>query len=472
MISTSKWPPEELGEASGLLTRPPIHDGIVERLPMRPGCERTSAPSVCLVHTPCEDLNDDRLEPPLGLLYIATVSQKQGCHVEFVDLSAYDRDDLEKAIPSGCDIYGFSTYSVNYGLTKSLVKAVRTATPEALLVAGGPHATALPKQVAMDGFDTVVTGEGECAFSDIVQSIRIKVPLTGIIAGRTPDTLDALPFPDYELVEVGSYSRELDGQRCMSILSSRGCPYKCTFCNSNIMGAGTPIRYRSPENVVREIRQIKSRYGIRHFRFQDDIFTINAKRVAELTRWLAAEDIVYRCFARINTCANHPEVTRNLRAGGCVHASFGVETGSVKLLAQHAMHKSQTPQQIQIALINAHRAGLRTRIFLIVGFPGETDETIEETLRLVKACPWDEFSVYPLIAYPGTPLHDEPERFGITSIDRTYSDYLQIGRNFRAGFTIRTRDFDEHKVRQWRDYMRDELLSDGRVWAGQARGFR
>jgi radical SAM superfamily enzyme YgiQ (UPF0313 family) len=161
-----------------------------------------------------------------------------------------------------------------------------------------------------------------------------------------------------------------------------------------------------------------------------------------------------------------------LRASGCIHASFGVESGSPKLLAKHAMHKNQTPQQIQWALENAHKANIRSRIFLIVGFPGETDETIQETLTLVKQCPWDEFSVYPLIAYPGTPLHDHPEEYGITYIDRNYSDYLQIGRNYKAGFTIRTKEFDEHKVREWRDTMIKELLADGRTWAGNSPGFK
>jgi anaerobic magnesium-protoporphyrin IX monomethyl ester cyclase len=191
-----------------------------------------------------------------------------------------------------------------------------------------------------------------------------------------------------------------------------------------------------------------------------------------LTPFLAREDIVYRCFARLNTCAEHPEVPRMLRDSGCVHASFGVESGSPKILTIAAMHKNQTADQIRRGLTNAHKAGLRARIFLIVGFPGETDETVTETLALIKSCPWDEFSVYPLIAYPGTPLHDRPQDFGITHIDTNYSDYLQIGKNFRAGFTIRTATFDEHKVRQWRDRVIEELLADGRTWAGNSQGFK
>lgn len=429
-------------------------------------------PSVCFIHTPCLELHDDRLEPPLGLVYLATLVHTLGNPVTLVDLSSHSEADIEGCIPDGYDIYGFSTYSVNYRKTHELALSVRQRNPVALLVAGGPHATALPQEVQADGFDVVVTGEGEVAIQQIIEYLIKGQQPPPILAGLPPEPLDSLPFPDFSLVDVETYSREVDGQRCLSILSSRGCPYKCTFCNSNIMGAGRSMRYHSPAYVVAQIRHIKQRYGIRHFRFQDDIFTITRKRVAELAPWLAAEDIVYRCFARINTCAQSTEVVEHLKAGGCVHASFGVETGSPRLLDKHAMHKNQTPEQIRVALTNAHCAGLRTRIFLIVGFPGETNETIEETLSLVKSCPWDEFAVYPLIAYPGTPLHDSPEQFGITYIDRNYSDYLQIGRNFRAGFTIRTEDFDEHRVRQWRDYVRDELLADGRTWAGNSQGFQ
>jgi radical SAM superfamily enzyme YgiQ (UPF0313 family) len=427
-------------------------------------------PGVCLVHTPCWDLCDDRLEPPLGLLYLASLLRSQGAAAELVDLASHGGPGLDREIPDGFDVYGFSTYSVNYALTLELATAVRRRNPGALLAAGGPHATALPQAVRDDGFDVVVTGEGEIALLDVVRSLAEGGRPAGVFPGLPPPDLDALPFPDYDLIDLSSYSREVDGQRCVSVLASRGCPYPCSFCNSRIMGGGTAIRHRSPENVAAEIRGIKERYGIRHFRFQDDIFTIHVQHVRALVPALAAEDVVYRCFARVNNFS--AEMAELLRASGCIHASFGVESGSPKILAKHAMDKRQTPEQIGSALDNAHRAGIRSRIFLIVGFPGETDETVRETLDLVKSCPWDEFSVYPLIAYPGTPLHDRPERYGITYIDRNYRDYLQIGRNFKAGFTIRTATFDEHQVRRWRDAVVAELLADGRTWAGHSNGFK
>jgi len=425
---------------------------------------------VCLVHTPCLDLRDDRLEPPLGLLYVATTVQAAGFAVRLVDLAAEGRPDLDALVPTGARMYGFSTYSVNYLATLELARAIRRREPGALLVAGGPHATALPSEVLADGFDVVVTGEGELACLELARRLRAGERPAGLIRGEGAPDLDALPWPDYGLVNLSTYSRVLGGERCVSVLSSRGCPYPCSFCNSNIMGAGRAMRYRSPADVVAEIQALRARHGVRNFRFQDDIFTIHRARVLEMAAALAPLGIHYRCFARVNTLT--PELADALARSGCVHVSFGVESGSPSILAHHAMSKRQTPEQIRRALHTAKDAGIRSRIFLIVGFPGETDATVQETLDLVLACPWDEFSVYPLIAYPGTPLHDHPERYGITHVDKNYRDYLQIGRNYRAGFTIRTDGFDERQVRVWRDRVIAELRADGRIWAGDAQGFQ
>jgi anaerobic magnesium-protoporphyrin IX monomethyl ester cyclase len=236
------------------------------------------------------------------------------------------------------------------------------------------------------------------------------------------------------------------------------------------MGAGHGIRYRSAENVVAEIRHLKAQYGVRHFRFQDDLFTSSKRRLKELSPLLRTEEVFYRCFARVTGFSR--DVAQLLVDSGCQHVSFGVESGSPMILGRHAMNKCQTPVQIRRALANAAAVGLTARIYLIVGFPGETEHSIEETLALVKDCPWEEFMVYPLIAYPGTPIHDHPEKYGIVSIDRDYSGYLQIGRERRAGFTISTTTFDHHRVRLWRDRVIDELIADGRTWAGASQNFR
>lgn len=432
-----------------------------------PGWARSS---VCLIHTACPDLRDDRLEPPLGLLYIGAVLRNRGNPVTLVDLSGTAPGAHLAPIPDGFDVYGFSTYTLTYTRTLEWVRRVRAGNPAAVLLAGGPHATALPERVSQDGFDGVVTGEGERAIAEIMDLVEAGRELPRVVAGMPPEPLDALPFPAYELTEVGSYHRQVEGERSVSVLTSRGCPFRCVFCNSNIMGQGRRIRFRSAENVVSEIRWLKSRYGFRHFRFQDDVFTFNRKRLAELSQRLAEEEILYRCFARVNGFT--AQVAGMLAESGCRHVSFGVESGSPAILGRYAMNKNQTPLQIRSALEHATGAGLVVRVFLIVGFPGETDTTIDETLSLMKTSPWDEFSVYPLIPYPGTPIHDRWDEFGIESVDWDYSKYLQIGRDFRAGYTIRTATFDEYQVQVWRDRVIGELLANGRTWAGDSSGFK
>lgn len=116
-------------------------------------------PSVCFIHTPCLELRDDRLEPPLGLLSMATLVRSKGYPTVIIDLSSHTEPELDRQVPDGYDLYGFSTYSVNYGMTRDLAANVRRRNPAALFVAGGPHASALPHQVAADGFDVVVTGQ-------------------------------------------------------------------------------------------------------------------------------------------------------------------------------------------------------------------------------------------------------------------------------------------------------------------------
>jgi radical SAM superfamily enzyme YgiQ (UPF0313 family) len=333
---------------------------------------------------------DDRLEPPLGLLYIGAVLRKRGNPVSLVDLSGKYQQDYNDAIPDGYDVYGFSTYTLTYANTLRLVSQVRLRNPGAVLLAGGPHATALPESVSNDGFDVVVTGEGEIAVCEIMERLETESALPRILAGKPPEPLDELPFPAYDLADFSSYHRQVAGKRSASVLSSRGCPFRCVFCNSNIMGQGKRIRYRSGENVVAEIRWIKLQYGISHFRFQDDVFTINRKRLSKLAPKLADENIIYRCFARVNGFSE--QLAHLLYESGCRHVSFGIESGSPSILGRYGMDKSQTPAQIRLALEHAVAAGLIVRVFLMVGFPGETDDTIAETLSLMKECP-PEFDV-------------------------------------------------------------------------------
>jgi radical SAM superfamily enzyme YgiQ (UPF0313 family) len=421
--------------------------------------------SVALIQTPCYELDDDRLEPPLGLLYMATWLRQHDRQACIVDLSSISQSEWINAIPSA-DIYGFSTFTTTYQQTLQVLEVVRKVNPMAWTVAGGPHASALPQDVARD-FDFVVVGEGEQAILSLVQALKAGQTPTRIVSGQPVTDLDSLPFPDYSLVDIDSYRRVVAGQPSISILSSRGCPYRCVFCNSIVMGSGQRVRFRSAANVIEEIRLLKAAWGIVSFRFQDDIFTLNLPRLREMTALLRDEEIAYRCFGRVDRCSQ--EVANLLYEGGCKHISFGVESGSPTILKR--MQKGQTTDQIRQGIAAARLAGLIVRVYLIVGFPGETWETVQETVDLMLECAPDEFSVYPLIPYPGTLLYEQPEMFGITAINPDFSQYFQVRRGRGTGYTFQTADLHEKIIADMRAYIIDSL-EPSITWAGDSRGYK
>jgi radical SAM superfamily enzyme YgiQ (UPF0313 family) len=421
--------------------------------------------SVALIQTPCYELENDRLEPPLGLLYLATWLDRHGYPVQIVDLASMPPETWADAIPRA-DVYGFSTYTTTYHRTLQVLNLVKEVYPDACTVAGGPHASALPYEVARD-FEYVVVGEGEAALLDLLRALDRGETPPRVIAGAPIEDLDTLPIPDYSLVDISSYSRVVAGLPCLSVLSSRGCPYQCVFCNSIIMGSGRRVRLRSAGHVIREIRRLKADWGVQSFRFQDDTFTISLARLKELTAALRDEQIVYRCFGRVNLCT--PEMAATLREGGCQHIAFGIESGSDDILRR--MKKGQTVADIRRGIASAKAAGLIVRIYLIVGFPGETWQTIEETINLMLECAPDEFSVYPLIPYPGTPLYETPERFGITEINPDFRQYFQVRRSRGTGYVYRTVDLDERIVADMRAYVIDRL-EPAITWAGESRKFK
>lgn len=423
-------------------------------------------PSICFIHTPCYELNDDRLEPPMGLLYLATWLQSHGYEVELCDLSSVPPDELSLRIPFA-DVYGFSTYTATYHRTLQILQLVKGQYSEAVTVAGGPHASALPEEVSHN-FDYVIRGEGENALLMLMEALHNnRQPVSRILHEPAFVHLDDLPFPDFDLVDIHSYHRLIDGRPSVSILSSRGCPYTCTFCNSNVMHNNGTVRFRSPVNIVREIRQLKARWGVSSFRFQDDTFTLGVPRMRLITKLLKSENITFRCFGRVDSCSE--EMVRLLYEAGCRHIAFGIESGSPSML--NRMQKHQSVADIRSGIANAKAAGLIVRVYLLVGFPGETWDTIKKTADLMAECQPDEFIVYPLIPYPGTPLFHDPGKYGITKINHDFSHFLQAGRDRRTGFVFQTEELDEQKIAEMRSYL-IERLEPLSIWAGDSQLYR
>lgn len=414
-------------------------------------------PRFLLIHSPCDAIDDDTLEPPMGILMLGTVLQEKGYRVEICDLSGLSPEAclnvLERCEPA--EVVGFSTFTVSYHTTLALVKHIRAILPDAKLIAGGPHASALPEEV-VSHFDYVFVGESE---QEILAFASTFPGVPSVIYCAPVTKLDELPVIDYSLIDLEKYTRRMNDQMCLSVLTSRGCPYDCAFCNSRVASRGRKfLRLRGPEHVASEITYLHRRYQIDHIRFQDDLFTISAERIREIAR--LSPPFQYRCFARSNTLTDQMCLT--LRETGCNHVAIGVESGSPEILK--AMDKRVTPNIIRRGLINAHRYGLRTRIYLIVGFPGETDATIQQTMDFLDTVPFDEFMIYPVIPYPGTPLYHNPEKYDITWIDPDFSQYVQIGKKRTTGYVMRTSSYGPREIQQWRDELINYLELRGAVW--------
>jgi len=394
-------------------------------------------------------------------MYLATYARINSIDAVICDLSEQQPEEWQ--IPEA-KLYGFTTFSTTYRRTLEVVKHVKEINPNAVTVAGGAHASSLPNIVAKD-FDYVVVGEGEKALISIFGSRATTNP---VIIGEPIKNLDQLPYIDYSLVDINSYKRRVDGKKAFCILSSRGCPYRCLFCNSTIMGGHKPVRFRSPRNVVGEIRSLLDKYGDIGIRFQDDLFASRISWLDEFTRLIKPLDIRYRAFVRTTQCCLDG-FAEKLYEGGCRHIAMGIESGSDVIL--NNMQKGQTVEQCRQGIKKAKDAGLIVRIYLIVGFPGETWDTVNETLELVKETQPDEFVVYPLIPYPGTPMYYHPEQYGLYNINPDFTHYFQICGDGYSEFVYDLKDHDRVELTAMKKYLVDEFDKLKIAWARDSKNY-
>ncbi len=379
--------------------------------------------SIVLVKTPVPELQDDRLDPPMGLLYLGTVLKRAGLQVQILDLSGIPEEDW--SFPQA-DCYGFSTYTASYNRTLRIKDQVKALYPDVVTIAGGPHASALPLD-ATDEFDHVIIGEGETALLELMVGMNTE----SIIRGRPVDI--RTPMPDYSLVDVSSYSREYLGKRSFQIFSSRGCPHRCGFCSK--LPDGHVVRRRTVSSVVDEIQAIRSRFGDVSFRFKDDLFATNRqwlKRLGEKNL-----GIEYSCNVRADYKEEIPEL---LAASGCKTACIGIESGSDKVLA--SMGKAVTRQQNIDGIRGLQAVGIEVLAWIIIGYPGETWQTFYETISLLNEVQPDIVRAYPLIPYPGTPVYDQ-----VQILDKDWDHYFYIHGNNEAGFVYQAPGLPRSEIR-------------------------
>jgi anaerobic magnesium-protoporphyrin IX monomethyl ester cyclase len=384
---------------------------------------------VTLVYPYFQPRNDNSIFrfPPLGLGYLASALKKNGFDVELVDCTFIGKQEaIEKTKRSNPDIIGI--YSM-FSMKKTSLEMGRLLKGSCkLLVAGGPLPTLDPADF-LDVFDVAAVGEGEETIVDLAGYVEKGLPVSlvkgiaykdaGTIRFGEPrgfvENLDALAFPARDLFDNEAYKnhyRKKFGYSTTPLISSRGCPFSCDFCSRPVYR--TTFRSRSSENIVAEVEQIAG-LGYDRIWFADDCFTLNREHLEHVCDLLVQKelDISWECLSRVDTL--NVDIARKMKRAGCVRVFFGIESGNDGVLS--LMKKQITTTQAQKAVFAAKEAGLKAGAFFIVGYPGESDRTVLDTVRFASALPLDYLSFTLPYPIPGTALHERVKDNGGVVVD-------------------------------------------------------
>jgi anaerobic magnesium-protoporphyrin IX monomethyl ester cyclase len=367
---------------------------------------------VTLINPPSPFLIDQKAFPPLGLLYLASALRQEDVEVEVVEL-AHQESRLAKALRDhlSSDIYGLTASTPQYPEALKILATLRAGAPAAQVVIGGSHPSSAPEVCLADGFDTVVVGEGEEAVRQIVKARRNGADIRGQFQVPYIENLDSVPYPARDLVDITSYGYEIDGGRGTTIITSRGCPYACSFCSKDVWQRST--RFHGVDYVVGEIEEIVNRHGFNRLLFLDDVLTLKPKRLLDLCARIEPLGLKWRCYARVDTTTR--EMLEAMKAAGCVEVGIGVESGSQRIL--DAVGKRTTVEGNAKFVRMCQAVGLPVNAFIMIGLPGETYETVEETRRWMEETRPDKFGFNIFSPFVGTPIHRHPENYDIRLYD-------------------------------------------------------
>ncbi len=390
------------------------------------------AVKVALVYPYFHPANDNSIFrfPPLGLGYVAAALKKRGFEVELVDCTFLTLSEaVERVKWAKAQITGFYSMFSMKKTTLELATAIKNACLGdcGLLVVGGPLPSWNPKSF-LDIFDVVAVGEGEETIVELAKCVANGSGLLGVrglvfkdgnrVVHTGPrdfvEDLDGLAFPTRELFDNEAYKRYyLDrfGYSTSSMITSRGCPFSCDFCSRPIFG--TNIRTRSAQNIVDEVQEITD-LGYERVWFADDCFTLNRKHLLDVCSEMVRRkvDVGWECLSRVDTM--DAEVARGMKRAGCLRVFFGIESGNDSVLG--LMNKHINTSQAKNAVYTAKKEGLEVGAFFIVGYPGENNKTVLDTVRFASGLPLDYLSFTLPYPIPGTPLYERVKDNGV-SID-------------------------------------------------------
>ncbi|MDP8216608.1 MAG: radical SAM protein [Candidatus Kaelpia imicola] len=379
--------------------------------------------------------------PPLGLCYLASFLEKNGYAVKILDLNILSNINIIDSINLfDPDIIGVTSTTVAFNSAKKLLQIIKTSFPDKITVLGGPHISVLPSEAMAEcpDIDIGVIGEGEVTFCELSNAISNKHDLglckgiifrknnTTVRTGSMPliDNLDILPLPARHLLnDFNKYHHHFlrGGKKISSMITSRGCPYACTFCDQTVFGR--EVRGHSPGYICEEIKMLKRDFNIDFISFEDDSFNYSSKRLRNICQEIIKENlnIFWGCSIRIDTIDR--EDVQLMKRAGCNKIYIGIETLNNRI---RKLINKQTEDSLLMEKIKIVRDfDIKINASFMIGFPTETEKEIAETIDRAIRLPVDGeiFCLY--TPYPGTPLRKLAKENGVVSSDwNTYSNHL------------------------------------------------
>ncbi len=365
--------------------------------------------------------------PPLGLGYLASSLRKRGHEPAIVDLAKLrlgGKSAAAAVLKQAPGLIGVSVLSTAYLPARRLIRAIRARRPELPLVVGGPHITALPED-ALENLEVGlgVIGEGEHVFPELVDRVASGMLVddgipslchyqggSAACSPRAPfiNDLDSLPFPAWDLIDPRTYpdlSHQLLHKKfpVAPVMTSRGCPFDCNFCASTTLW-GRGWRTRSYGNVVDEIELLARDYQVKEIHFEDDNFTLKASHAAAICEEVIRRglDIVWCTPNGVRVDSLTDELVRLMKRSGCYGLAFGIESGSQAILDHNNKKLDLDNVAAKIEMVKRHN--IETHGFFIVGLPGETVDTIKETIRFARRMPLDRANFALLAPLPGSDI--------------------------------------------------------------------
>ncbi len=382
--------------------------------------------------------------PPLGIAYLGAVAEQLGHEVKILDTIAVGfsfrqkkgaliriglpqekiKHEIERFRP---DLIGVSCpFSLMDEEMKQIASTVKALDKKIPVVVGGAHPSSMPEFVLNDeNIDYVVLGEGEKTFSELLTALESNANLQNIqglmykqgekIVKNAPrkyiEDLDSLPFPAWHLLPIETYISigQAHGsqrkKRFMPIITSRGCPGTCVFCSIHTVW-GHKWRHRSPENVVKEMEKLHTEYRIDEFHFEDDNLTLSRQRMMEICDLIISKGLNVKWMTPngVAVATLDYDLLKRMKASGCFQLNFGIESGD-PIVLKEIINKNLTLERVREVVGYSKSLGIWSHGFFVIGFPGESLESIERTIEFSKTVDLDSANFFIAAPYPGTRLN-------------------------------------------------------------------